>query len=149
MQSHLDLTTEEMQSFFRMILVPGLEHCNGGAGSWYIGQTAWLGGPLGPINPSLNNSNHNVLLALVEWTEGAQEPTSVIGTRFKSPQPQLTGPIESQRRKSRILTLVSSMAWFLILLPHLVHCVYPNVSRWNGVGDTKVASSWYCDDKAF
>ncbi|KAI8942319.1 hypothetical protein NX059_000398 [Plenodomus lindquistii] len=117
----VNLTMDEMHEFFRLFYVPGMAHCIGGAGQGFIGQ------PMvdRPTSAEFNNSQHNVLLALVEWVEDGRAPGSLIGTKFEGSQ-LVGGKVESQR----------------------THCVYPNISRWDGVGDTKKADSWTCQLKS-
>ena len=55
-------------------MIPGMGHCLGGLGAWRIGQ----GGV--PLTDSVNQTDHNVLLSLVEWVEGGQAPEVIIGT---------------------------------------------------------------------
>jgi feruloyl esterase len=110
-----NLTLAEMHDFFRLFYVPGMGHCSGGPGAWSIGQ-ANIDRPVGA---EFNNTQHSVLLALVDWVEGGNAPTSMIGTHFED---GTSGKVEAQR----------------------THCVYPNASYWDGVGDTKVAESWEC-----
>lgn len=38
-QASLDLSVDEMLSFYRLFIIPGHCHCSGGAGAWNIGQT--------------------------------------------------------------------------------------------------------------
>lgn len=113
----LDLTLEEMHKFYRLFYVPGMGHCAGGLGQWAIGQPMMDR----PTGAQFNNSQHNILLAMIEWVENDRAPVSLIGTKFKDDKLQ-NGIVESQR----------------------THCVYPNASRWDGEGDTKKAESWNC-----
>lgn len=50
-------------------------HCVGGPGAWRIGQ----GAANGTLTNTLNQTDHNVLLSLVEWVEGGHAPDIVIG----------------------------------------------------------------------
>jgi feruloyl esterase len=93
-------------------------HCSGGIGQWAIGQP----GVDLPTGPEFNDTQHNVLLALVDWVENDKAPASIIGTKFVNDTLQ-GGVVQSQR----------------------THCVYPNASRWDGVGDVKRAESWRCE----
>jgi feruloyl esterase len=113
----LNLTTNEMHDFFRLFYIPGMSHCLGGPGSWAIGQPGVE--PL--VRPGFNDTQHNVLLALVDWVENEHAPKVLIGTKFENDN-IINGTILSQRK----------------------HCVYPNASRWDRKGDTKVADSWTC-----
>ncbi|KAJ7509447.1 tannase and feruloyl esterase [Mycena galericulata] len=65
-----------LDAFYRLFLVPGMDHCMGGPGAVAFGQ---LGGASGNI---VNASSHNILLALVDWVEGGEEraPESITGT---------------------------------------------------------------------
>jgi feruloyl esterase len=113
----LDLTLEELHDFFRLFYIPGMGHCSGGIGQWSIGQP----GVDRPTGAQFNDSQHNILLAMVDWVENDRAPVSLIGTKFADDKLQ-GGAVESQR----------------------THCVYPNASRWDGTGDTKKAESWTC-----
>lgn len=61
--------------FYRLFLVPGMGHCAGGPGAVNFGQ---LGGTAPPA--SRNDSEHNILLALVEWVEGGIAPETIVGS---------------------------------------------------------------------
>lgn len=115
----LNLTLDEMHAFYRLFYIPGMGHCSGGKGQWAIGQP----GVDKLLGPEFNSSSHNVLLAMVEWVEKGKAPISVVGTEFEgSSVGRLNGRVVAQR----------------------THCVYPNASRWDGVGDVKMAESWKC-----
>lgn len=113
----LNLTLNEMHEFFRLFFVPGMGHCTGGNGQWAIGQP----GVERPTAAGFNDTQHNILLAMVDWVENGRAPSSLVGTKFLN-DTILDGVVMSQR----------------------THCVYPNASRWDGVGDTKKAESWTC-----
>ncbi|KAJ7062995.1 tannase and feruloyl esterase [Mycena belliarum] len=61
-----------LDAFYRLFLVPGMDHCVGGPGAASFGQ-------LGGTN-AVNASTHNILLALVDWVEGGVAPDTVTGT---------------------------------------------------------------------
>jgi feruloyl esterase len=113
----LNLTTSEMHDFFRLFYIPGMSHCQSGPGSWVIGQT----GLAAPVRGGFNDTQHNVLLAMVDWVENERAPAELIGTKFENDD-VVNGTVLSQRK----------------------HCVYPNASRWDGMGDSKKAGSWTC-----
>ncbi|KAF1961257.1 tannase and feruloyl esterase [Byssothecium circinans] len=114
----LNLSLSDMHDFYRLFYIPGMYHCSRGPGAWSIGQPT----SDRPSGSQFNDTQHNILLALVDWVEGGNAPQSLVGTKFEGDQLQ-GGKVEAQR----------------------THCVYPNVSRWDGVGDTKKAESWKCD----
>ena len=66
------LAMPSLDTFYRLFLDPGMEHCTGGPGAASFGQ---LGGAA-----ALNASSHNLLLALVDWVEGEVAPDTITGT---------------------------------------------------------------------
>ena len=65
----------QAESFVRLYMVPGMEHCVGGPGPSAFGQLgiATTGGP-----------KYGVFDALVDWREKAVPPTKVIATKYDS-----------------------------------------------------------------
>ena len=62
-----------LDSFYRLFLIPGMEHCLGGQGAWAFGQ--------GSVESAIvNSTSHNILLALVDWVENGNAPESIIGS---------------------------------------------------------------------
>ncbi|KUJ13898.1 tannase and feruloyl esterase [Mollisia scopiformis] len=84
------------------------------------GPGAWDIGQNGPVPTDMLTVQDNALMSLVEWVESGVEPESLVGTKYTDDNHSM--PVLAQR----------------------AHCVYPNVSVWDGIGDTKVASSWNC-----
>ncbi|CAK3788852.1 Hypothetical predicted protein [Lecanosticta acicola] len=77
---------DEVAAFYRLFLVPGMGHCNGGVGGWVI-DAASQGG----VIPADYSRDHSMLWSLVDWVEGAgkssngsasKAPEMVIGTKF-------------------------------------------------------------------
>ncbi|KAJ6571629.1 tannase and feruloyl esterase [Mycena capillaripes] len=66
------LRMPSLDAFYRLFLVPGMEHCTQGPGAWAFGQRGGSG--------ALNVSSHNLLLALVDWVEGGVAPDTITGT---------------------------------------------------------------------
>ncbi|KAJ7336234.1 tannase and feruloyl esterase [Mycena albidolilacea] len=68
------LDMPSLDVFYRLFLIPGMEHCAFGPGASRFGQ--YLG------SNAVNASSHNILLALVDWVEGgeAAAPDTIIGT---------------------------------------------------------------------
>ena len=50
-----------------------MDHCLYGPGAWAFGQS-------GLASNAVNDSAHNVLLALVEWVENGDAPDVIVGT---------------------------------------------------------------------
>jgi feruloyl esterase len=113
----LNLTLSEMHDIFRLFYISGMGHCSSGPGAWLIGQP----GVEVHKRAGFNDSQHNILLAMVDWVENDGAPVEMIGTKFNGDE-FMNGTILAQKK----------------------HCVYPNASRWDGMGDTKVAESWNC-----
>jgi feruloyl esterase len=63
---------EQTDSFVRLFLVPGMQHCGGGPGPTDIGQ--W--GP--SFDPALDNAANNITFALEDWVEKGKAPEQVI-----------------------------------------------------------------------
>jgi Tannase and feruloyl esterase len=64
-------------SFVRVFMVPGMQHCAGGPGADSFGQ----GGLIFAKDPQ-----RNIRLALEKWAEGDRAPESVIATKYVSEQ---------------------------------------------------------------
>jgi feruloyl esterase len=55
-------------------MVPGMFHCQT-SGAWAFGQGALSGS----ISNRMNDTAHNILLALVDWVEGGIAPENITG----------------------------------------------------------------------
>jgi len=67
------LSLPSLDDFYRLFLIPGMDHCSGGPGAWAFGQG-------GSVSNVVNASSHNALLALVDWVEGDEAPDEIIGS---------------------------------------------------------------------
>ncbi|KZT58350.1 tannase and feruloyl esterase [Calocera cornea HHB12733] len=114
MSENSDLQIEE---YYRLFLVPGMQHCYGGVGPNAFGgaQQAEKGMP-----PGKNDSSHDVLLALIEWVEDGIAPNSFIATKYKdddlSKDVEMTRPI----------------------------CQLGQVLVYSGAGNVNQSSNWSC-----
>jgi hypothetical protein len=66
----------EVGSFYRLFLVPGMQHCSGGPGANTFGQ----GAPLA-------DSDHDVIKALEAWVEQGKAPAQIIATKYTNDNP--------------------------------------------------------------
>jgi hypothetical protein len=66
----------EVGSFYRLFLVPGMQHCSGGPGANTFGQ----GAPLA-------DSDHDVIKALEAWVEQGKAPAQIIATKYTNDDP--------------------------------------------------------------
>ncbi len=63
-------------SFYRLFLVPGMQHCSGGPGANTFGQ----GAPLA-------DADHDVIKALEAWVEQGKAPDQIIATKYTNDDP--------------------------------------------------------------
>ena len=61
-------------NFYRVFMVPGMAHCNGGAGPNAFGN--------GTANGPVIDANHDVLKALEAWVEHGAAPQQIIATHY-------------------------------------------------------------------
>ena len=67
---------DTVSNFYRLFLVPGMLHCQGGPGANTFGQ----GAPLA-------DSAHDVIKALEAWVEQGKAPDQIIATKFTNDDP--------------------------------------------------------------
>jgi Tannase and feruloyl esterase len=63
---------QQANSFLRLFMVPGMQHCGGGPGPDVFGQAGFS---------TPNDPQHNIYLALEEWVEKGAAPSAVIATK--------------------------------------------------------------------
>lgn len=124
-----DLVPEgiEADSWYKYFHVPGMEHCAGTATNapWYFAgaiQANTLGVRPGTVSgvPGFRDAEHDILLALMRWTEGGQAPDRIIATKWHND----TLPDEVSRQRPL--------------------CPYPERARYSGQGNPDEAASWKC-----
>jgi Tannase and feruloyl esterase len=71
---------DQIQSFYRLFLAPGMMHCGTGPGP------SAVGGVFGPPSPD-HDPKHDVLSALAQWVENGKAPESIVATRYKDDDP--------------------------------------------------------------
>ena len=80
--------TQQAESFVRLYMIPGMQHCLGGPGASSFGQ---LG------TTTTKGQEHGIYAALEEWVEKNTPPGDVIGTKYIDDSPakgaMLTRPI--------------------------------------------------------
>lgn len=113
-KKHLRKSQDQMDGFWRHFQVPGMWHCSRGPAAWQFAQSGTA------IAGLQNETDKNLLLKIVDWVEGGNEPTTLTGTKFFEDDPELG--IEKQR----------------------TYCKYPMKSVWDGEGDINKAESWKC-----
>ena len=103
-----------VQNFYRLFMMPGVGHCADAA-------------DIGPDNIGAENQTavssdpqHDVVSALEAWVEQGVAPTQLIATKYLNNNP--TQAIQMQRPI----------------------CPYPQQAIYSGLGNTNVATSFYC-----
>jgi hypothetical protein len=71
---------DQVQSFYRLFLAPGMMHCGLGSGPGAVG------GVFGQPSPD-HDPKHDVLAALARWVEKGEAPETIIATRYKDDDP--------------------------------------------------------------
>ena len=71
---------DSIQSFYRLFMAPGMEHCGGGPGP------SAVGGVFGPPSPSRDPA-HDVVSALAHWVEDGAAPTEITATQYRDNDP--------------------------------------------------------------
>jgi feruloyl esterase len=111
---------QRTQDYYRLFMVPGLLHCEGGPGPSAFGQK-----DVGVAQPLSADASRNAMIALQRWVEGGTAPERLVATKYVEDDPakgvQMTRPL----------------------------CVYPKVARYKGAGPTNDESSFSCETSAY
>jgi len=117
-QSGKGTAVKNVQSFYRLFMVPGMYHCAYGPGPNAFGNR--FSGLVVAAPPGASDASHDIFMALQDWVERGVAPTRIVATKYVSDQPtlgvQMTRPI----------------------------CVYPQVAKYSGSGDPNDAGSFVC-----
>ena len=106
------------QDFFRMFVIPGLDHCMGGPGAWMI----------------------DYLTALERWVEADVAPDALIGHHPKDAKVFTQGfPASRVNREKVWRNPKAASRLFDFSRPVFPH---PDVARWNGSGPAEDATNW-------
>jgi feruloyl esterase len=73
----------QLRKTARLFMVPGLGHCGGGAGA-----DAFNSAPSGSPQPPVNDADHDVFAAMLNWSAGGAAPERIIATRFTESSPK-------------------------------------------------------------
>jgi len=66
---------KKIQDFYRLFMVPGMVHCNGGPGPNSFGNAQ-----IPP--PPVEDADHDAMLALIQWVEQGIPPDRIIATHY-------------------------------------------------------------------
>ncbi|HVO57525.1 MAG TPA: tannase/feruloyl esterase family alpha/beta hydrolase [Dongiaceae bacterium] len=110
---------KETDSFARLYMLPGVQHCSGGPGLDEFGL---------PGEPGPSDAKHNVQAALELWVEKGTAPDSLIVS--KTPQPSSSaGNGDAAAGKAKMTRPL---------------CPYPQEAKYKGTGDPNEAASFTC-----
>jgi feruloyl esterase len=102
--------------FFRLFMVPGMSHCNGGSGYELAGGARGIDDPNGvPMWPHPDPA-HDMLSALDAWVTHGDAPKQLIAAHYEDGKPTRTIPV----------------------------CAFPKVARWTGKGSSDDAKNYTC-----
>ena len=106
----------DTDSFLRLYMVPGMQHCFGGPGPDNFGQMpTW--------NP---DPKYNMRTALEVWVEKGTAPAAIIATKSAVPGQPAAAGAEGAPEMTRPL------------------CPYPKEAQYNGSGDANAAQNFVC-----
>ena len=119
----------DLDPWFRHFVVPGMQHCAltppDVNAPWYFAGANQAGSllPLGAKHsvPGFEDAQHDILMALMEWTENGRAPNSIVATKWRN------DTLYDEVWKQRPI------------------CPYPRQAMYSGEGDPDVASSWRCE----
>jgi len=79
---------DNLRSFYRLFMAPGMDHCGGGPGPNAVGGVFGL--------PSVSRDpTHDVVAALAHWVEDGVAPDQIVATRYRDNDP--SKGVEAQR----------------------------------------------------
>ena len=108
----------DTDSFARLYMVPGMQHCQGGPGPDSFGQSP-SGAP---------DAQHNIELALEQWVEKGVAPSAIIATKSSS-----TGPDRSDSAGPAKPGKITRPL-----------CPFPQIAKYKGSGDPSDAANFAC-----
>jgi feruloyl esterase len=113
---------QNAQSFARLYMAPGMQHCTAGPGPNFFGQVdlSFLAENPQQVSASLD-PDHNVFAALEKWVERDIAPGAIIATKFVNDNDPSQGI-----KMTRPL------------------CPYPQIAQYKGSGDINDAANFVC-----
>jgi Tannase and feruloyl esterase len=109
---------KRVQEFDRLFMVPGMNHCLGGAGAVNFGQSI--------VVPVSLDPEHDAILALQRWVEEGVAPDMLIAT---TDQPLATHAAENPTQPAAFTRPL---------------CPYPAEAHYKGAGDPTNAANFIC-----
>lgn len=105
---------EATQAFYRLYMIPGMNHCSGGTGASNIGG-------VGMQLPPVRDESHDLVTALERWVERGTAPGQFIATKYTD-----------NEAATRTVKFTRPL------------CLYPETPRYKGTGDPNEAANFVC-----
>jgi feruloyl esterase len=112
---------QQADSFVRLYMVPGMQHCAGGPGPDDFGEFGIT---------SANDPQHNMYLALEQWAEKGTAPSTVIASKIERETPAASAGAGPAGKVKMTRPL----------------CPYPQQAKYKGKGDPNEAASFTCEN---
>jgi feruloyl esterase len=109
---------QDIHAFYRLFMVPGMQHCTGGEGAVSFGN---YDAP--PQTGAPDDADHDVILALDRWVTEGIAPEKIIASGRIGADPKAGKPGTPLTRPL---------------------CAYPAVAHYKGQGDTNSAENFAC-----
>ncbi|KAK6538269.1 Tannase and feruloyl esterase [Orbilia ellipsospora] len=71
---NMTLRSSQLDEFFRFFMIPGMNHCTGGNGAWYMGGPGQVGMGVTGVN-----ANDSLIMQMVKWVEEGKAPETIRG----------------------------------------------------------------------
>jgi feruloyl esterase len=108
----------DIQAFYRLFMVPGMQHCSGGPGAVNFGND-----DIAALSATPDDADNDILLALDRWVTEGVAPDKIIAS----------GKIGADAKSgSEGIRLTRPL------------CAYPAVAHYKGQGDTNAAGNFEC-----
>jgi feruloyl esterase len=111
---------QRTQDYYRLFMVPGMHHCEGGPGPNAFGQR-----DVGVAQPLSADASHSAMIALQRWVEGGVAPDRLVATKYVEDDP--AKGVQTRRPL----------------------CAYPKIARYKGTGPANDESSFSCEISPF
>jgi hypothetical protein len=108
----------DIHAFYRLFMVPGMQHCTGGEGAVSFGNN-----DAPPQTGAPDDADHDVILALDRWVTEGVAPEKIIAS----------GRIGADAKAGKPGTPLTRPL-----------CAYPAVAHYKGQGDTNSAENFAC-----
>jgi len=126
----------ETQSFARLFMVPGMEHCAGGPGATNFASS------LRDSPPMKADATHDISLALEHWVESGKAPDMVIAAKYGEGK-DVAAPGSGYDHATITPHAGNDPARRTIAFTRKL-CPYPAVGSYRGHGDPNSADSYVC-----